>query len=48
MEAWDRDAIELLGPAFIEFAGQGGHFRFIAVDGYMDCRHKTALVHKHS
>jgi hypothetical protein len=40
MEVWDRDAIDLVGPAFIEFTGQGGQFRFIAVDGWMDCRHK--------
>jgi hypothetical protein len=35
----DREAIDLVGPAFIEFKGAGGHFRFIAVDGWMDCRH---------
>jgi len=28
-----------LGPAFIEVKGVGGQFRFIAVDGWMDCRH---------
>lgn len=39
MDLWDREAIDLLGPAFIEFKGQGGQFRFIAVDGWMDCRH---------
>ena len=39
MDAWDREAIDLVGPAFIEFQGQGGQFRFIAVDGWMDCRH---------
>ncbi len=39
MEAWDREAIDLVGPAFIEFRGQGGEFHFIAVDGWMDCRH---------
>jgi len=39
MDAWDREAIDLVGPAFIEFQGQGGQFHFIAVDGWMDCRH---------
>ena len=38
MSLWDREAIDLLGPAFIEFRGNGGQFRFIAVDGWMDCR----------
>jgi hypothetical protein len=39
MDLWDQEAIDLLGPAFIEFKGEGGQFRFIAVDGWMDCRH---------
>jgi hypothetical protein len=39
MDLWDREAIDLVGPAFIEFKGQGGQFRFIAVDGWRDCRH---------
>jgi hypothetical protein len=40
MDLWDQEAIELGGPAFIEFGkGQGGRFRFIAVNGLMDCRH---------
>ena len=40
MELWDQEAIDLVGPAFIEFGkGQSGSFRFIAVDGWMDCRH---------
>ena len=39
MEVWDRDAIELLGPAFIELTSKGqGSFRFIAVEGWMDVR----------
>jgi hypothetical protein len=39
MELWDRPAFELLGPAYIEFARDGtGRFRFIAVEGYTDCR----------
>src|SRR5687768_5610063 len=39
MELWDRDAVDLLGPAFIEIGSDGfGSFRFIAVDGRMDVR----------
>ena len=39
MDSWDRDAIELLGPAFIEFnPDRTGRFRFIAVEGNLDCR----------
>jgi hypothetical protein len=39
MDLWDQEAIDLLGPAFIELKGEGGQFRVIAVDGWMDCRH---------
>jgi len=40
MELWELDAIELMGPAFIEFGKDGdGRFRFIAVEGQMDCHH---------
>src|SRR5215210_4455390 len=39
MEVWDREAIDLLGPAFIEIGAEGhGGFRFIAVEGWMDIR----------
>ena len=39
MELWDQESIELMGPAFIEFGDDGmGRFRFIAVEGWMDCR----------
>ena len=39
MDLWDREAIELLGPGYIEFRKDGtGSFRFIAVEGCMDCR----------
>jgi hypothetical protein len=39
MELWDGDAIDLLGPAFIEISADGhGSFRFIAVEGRMDTR----------
>jgi hypothetical protein len=39
IDLWDQEAIDLLGAAFIEFKGKGSQFRFIAVDGWMDCRH---------
>jgi hypothetical protein len=40
MDLWDRDAIDLLGPGFVEIAADGtGHFRFIAVEGDIDGRH---------
>lgn len=39
MDLWDLDAIELLGPGFISFNSDNtGRFRFIAVDGWLDCR----------
>lgn len=39
MDLWDRDAIDLVGPAFIELRVDGsGDFRFIAVNGQLDCR----------
>ena len=39
MELWDREAIELLGPAFFKVGpGHQGSFRFIAVKGWMDIR----------
>lgn len=41
MDLWGQEAIDLVGPAFIELGrGQSGSFRFIAVDVWMDCRHK--------
>ncbi len=39
MSTWDRDAIDLVEPGFIEFARGGtGQFGFIAVHGALDCR----------
>jgi hypothetical protein len=39
MDNWDRDAIDLVGPGFIEFAKKRtGEFGFIAVHGWLDCR----------
>lgn len=40
MDLWDLKAIDLVGPGFIEFAeDRTGRFGFIAVEGWMDCRH---------
>jgi hypothetical protein len=40
MDAWDVDDADLMGPAFIEFGSRhDGRFRFIAVEGWMDCRY---------
>jgi hypothetical protein len=39
MELWDADAIDLVGPGFIEFDRHRlGRFGFIAVEGQLDCR----------
>lgn len=39
MSGWDRGAIDLVEPGFIEFSGNGsGQFGFIAVRGWLDCR----------
>jgi hypothetical protein len=39
MDLWDAEAIDLLGPGYIQFdADRTGHFRFIAVEGWMDCQ----------
>jgi hypothetical protein len=39
MELWDEEARDLLGSAYIQFGSDGrGEFRFIAVQGWMDCR----------
>ena len=39
MSGWDRDAIELVEPGFIEFSEDGtGQFGFIAVRGRLDHR----------
>ena len=39
MDLWDSDAIDLLGPAYIEIKADGtGAIRFIAVEGNLDCR----------
>jgi hypothetical protein len=39
MSGWDREAIDLVEPGFIEFAGdRTGQVGFIAVRGWLDCR----------
>jgi len=39
MELWDREAFDLVGPAFIEFKRDGsGLCQFIAVRAWLDCR----------
>jgi hypothetical protein len=39
MDLWDREALDLVAPAFIEFrSDHTGSFGFIAVTGWMDCR----------
>jgi hypothetical protein len=39
MSGWDRDAIDLIEPGFIEFDGGGtGQVGFVAVRGWLDCR----------
>ncbi|MDQ1392124.1 MAG: hypothetical protein QOF30_1101 [Acidimicrobiaceae bacterium] len=39
MEQWDRGALDLVAPAFIEFrTDRTGSFGFIAVAGWMDYR----------
>ena len=43
MELWDLAAVDLLGPAFIEFMADGiGRFRFIAVTGDIDWREERS------
>ena len=39
MELWDQEAIDLVGPGFIEIGADGaGQLSFIAVVGRIDCR----------
>lgn len=40
MEMWDQEAFDLLGPAHFTFReDELGDFRFIAVEGGLDCRY---------
>jgi hypothetical protein len=46
MDLWDRDAIDLLGPAHIELEADGtGSFRFIAVEGFLDVKRDDGAPH---
>ena len=36
MELWDKDAIDLVEPAYISIQGKSGKLHFICVDGEMD------------
>ncbi len=39
MSGWDRDAIDLVEPAYVEFTRNGtSQFGFFAVHGWLDCR----------
>ncbi len=39
MDLWDEESRNMLGPAYIQFDNDGrGEFRFIAVQGWLDCR----------
>ncbi len=42
MEVWDKEAIDLLGPGYIEFAERHGSMRFVAIEGGLDCRYSEA------
>lgn len=39
MQVWDTDAIDLMGPAFIDLAAHSAYLRFIAIEGGLDCRY---------
>jgi hypothetical protein len=39
MELWDKAAINLVGPGFIEFTGEEGMMGFIVVKAWLDVRY---------
>jgi hypothetical protein len=41
MDMWDKEAIDLVGPGFIEFGDEEGEIRFIAVRAWLDVRYST-------
>lgn len=42
MKAWDQEAIDTMGHAFVSFTGaSGGYFRFICVEGDLHCVFST-------
>jgi hypothetical protein len=41
-DSWDQETLDLVEPAYIEFRPDGtGSFRFIVVEGWLDCRSAT-------
>ena len=38
-EQWDREALDLVQPAFVRFDGNEGEFGMIAVRGWLECRY---------
>jgi hypothetical protein len=38
-DLWDNEALDLIGPAFLEIKGQEGEMRFIAVQAWLDIRY---------
>jgi hypothetical protein len=44
-EVWDKDALDLVQPAFVRFSRtrdlDEGEFRMIAMRGWLDCRYGT-------
>jgi len=38
MDTWPDDAVDLLGPAFLDIKGHEGEMRFIAVTAWLDIR----------
>jgi hypothetical protein len=41
MDLWDNEALDLVQPAFLEFNGNQGEMRFIAVTAWLDVRYET-------
>lgn len=39
MDEWDREALDLVQPAFIRFDGAEGEFGMVAVQGWLECRY---------
>jgi hypothetical protein len=39
MEVWGKDVLDLVEPAYIDFGDRRGSFRFVAVEGGLDCRY---------
>jgi hypothetical protein len=41
MDLWDNEALDLVQPAFLEFKGNEGEMRFIAVIAWLDVRYEA-------